>query len=376
MRESSLPEGAAREIDPRPILLAAGGTGGHLFPAEALAELLQKRGKSVALMTDRRVAEGDWAEHFPGDVYSITAGTVTGAGIVAKLRGGLRLAKGVYEAHKLLSEIKPRIVVGFGGYPTVPPVLAAGFRRIPTIIHEANAVMGRANSFLASRATAIATGFPLGDGPYAGKTQFTGNPVRKPVIAAAEIPYDPPVKGGRFNLLVFGGSQGARVMSDVVPPAIQHMPEGLRARLHITQQAREEDQKRVARIYAELGVSHEVQPFFTDLPKRMAENHLIIARSGAMTVTELAVIGRPGLLVPLPGALDQDQAKNGEILEKAGGAIVIPQSAFTPISLADVLERKMAEPERLSAMAQAARRIGFADASGRLADFIADVIQG
>jgi UDP-N-acetylglucosamine--N-acetylmuramyl-(pentapeptide) pyrophosphoryl-undecaprenol N-acetylglucosamine transferase len=359
-----------------PILLAAGGTGGHLFPAEALAVVLQQRGHRVALVTDRRVADGDWAAQFPGDVHSIIAGTVTGAGMLARFRGGLRLVRGVFEANGLLGRIDPQVVVGFGGYPTVPPVLSASFRKVPTIIHEANAVMGRANRFLAPRVTAIATGFPLADDAFGAKMHFTGNPVRKPVLHAAETPYHPPVPGGDLKLLVFGGSQGARVMSDVLPPAIRHLPEALRARLVITQQARDEDHRRVESIYAELGIRHDIQPFFTDLPQRMADAHLVIGRSGAMTVTELGVIGRPSILVPLPGALDQDQAKNGAVLEKAGGAIMLPQSAFTPVSLADILERKMSEPARLARMAAAARTIGFANASAKLADLIEDMISG
>ena len=358
------------------ILLAAGGTGGHLFPAEALAEALVKRGCGVALVTETRVAGGDWAEHFPGDVHAITAGTVTGAGLTGKLRGAWRLLRGLVESRALIGRLQPKAVVGFGGYPTVPPILAATLRGVPTIIHEANAVMGRANAFLAPRVTAIATGFPIEDTRFAAKSVVTGNPLRMPVKVAADMPFAAPVAGGDLRLLVFGGSQGARVMSDVVPPAIQKLPEDLRQRLVITQQARDEDHARVERIYADLGIRHDVRPFFSDLPARMAEAHLVIARSGAMTVSELAAIGRPSILVPLPGALDQDQARNGAVLEKAGAAIMLAQPAFTPASLGEILTRKMAQPEALARMAAAARAIGVTDASGRLADFVLDSIEG
>jgi UDP-N-acetylglucosamine--N-acetylmuramyl-(pentapeptide) pyrophosphoryl-undecaprenol N-acetylglucosamine transferase len=356
------------------VLLAAGGTGGHLFPAEALGVELVNRGARVALVTDERIAGSDWAERFPGDVYTITSGTVTGSGLIAKLSGGLKLIAGTREAFALLGEAKPRAVVGFGGYPTVPPVLAASLRGIPTAIHEANAVMGRANRFLAGRVSLIATGFPAQNPSFPDKTVFTGNPVRKPVLLAAETPYDPPSREGPLRLLVFGGSLGARVMSDVVPGAIQHLPPSVLKRLEIVQQAREEDLSRVTKIYQALGVKHDVRPFFSDLPLRMADAHLVIARAGAMTVTELCVIGRPAILVPLPGALDQDQAMNAAVLVEAGGALAVPQNAFTPVSLAELIDRKASRTERLVEMAAKAQAIGFRDAAGRLAGEVLSIL--
>ncbi len=208
--------------------------------------------------------------------------------------------------------------------------------------------MGRANRFLAKRATMIATGFPVPHPEWPEKTVFSGNPVRKPVLLAAESEFHAPEHGGVLNLLVFGGSLGARVMSEVVPAAMQQISPELRARINIVQQAREEDVKRVSKIYDALGVKHEIAPFFSDLPHRIAHAHLVIARAGAMTVTELSVIGRPSILVPLPGSLDQDQATNAAVIVAAGGAIAVPQSAFTPVSLAEILERKMSNPERLT----------------------------
>lgn len=355
----------------RLILLAAGGTGGHLFPAEALAEVLVSRGHKVALVTDTRVDA--WVERFPGDVHTITTGTVTGAGLKSKLRGLWRLFQGVMQARRLIRDLDPAIVVGFGGYPTVPPILAAKGAGLPTLIHEANAVMGRANRFLAPRVMRIATGLELKDNLFPDKTVVTGNPVRKPVLHAKEIDYPALKPGGTVRLLVFGGSQGARVMSDVVPNALQNLPEEVRKRFHVTQQARDEDVFRVAKMYEKLGVAHQVEHFFDDLPKRMAESHLVIARAGASTVSELGVIGRPSILVPLPGALDQDQAANGAMLANAGAAIVILQPAFTPISLADLLDRLADDPDRLQRMALAARTTGVSDAASRLASEVLSI---
>lgn len=358
----------------RPILLAAGGSGGHLFPAQALAENLAARGHSLALVTDKRIAGGDWAAQFPGSVHMLTSGTVTRAGLFAKISGAFRLAKGTFEARSLIASLAPRAVIGFGGYPTVPPLLAASFANIPTMIHEANAVMGRANRFLAPRMTRIATGFPLPDTRFVDKSVFTGNPVRKPVLYAAQTPYSPPNAKDPLRVLVFGGSQGARVMSDVVPGAIQHLPEALRARLAIVQQSRDDDIARVGRLYSALGINHELKPFFDDLPQRIAASHLVIARAGALTVSELAVIGRPGILVPLPGALDQDQARNAAVLAEAGAALTLPQSAFTPISLAEILERLAESPDRLTKMAMEAKKLGITDASAALAAEVLSIL--
>lgn len=353
------------EAEKHLILIAAGGTGGHLFPAEALAEVLTARGHEVALMTDTRVES--WVERFPGDVFAITAGTVTGAGLFGKIRGALKLIVGLRQAWSLIGRLKPSVVVGFGGYPTVPPLLAARLRGIPTLIHEGNAVMGRANRFLAPKATRIATGFPLRDNDFPEKTEVTGNPVRKPVLIAAKEEYPALDGAGPVRLLIFGGSQGARVMSDVVPNAIQNLPEALRKRVHITQQARDEDVFRVTKVYEKIGVPHVVEPFFADLPHRIAESHLVISRAGASTVSELSVIGRPGILVPLPGALDQDQASNAELLAKTGGAIVMAQNHFKPAALAECIGKLVSEPTLLTGMAQAAKMAGVSDAASRLA---------
>jgi UDP-N-acetylglucosamine--N-acetylmuramyl-(pentapeptide) pyrophosphoryl-undecaprenol N-acetylglucosamine transferase len=353
------------------VLLAAGGTGGHLFPAEALARALATRGVEVDLATDERATR--YGSAFPArQTHVIPSATIRGRDPLSLMKTGATLSGGVLKAWRLLGRIKPAAVVGFGGYPTLPPVLAATLRRIPTVIHDANAVMGRANRMLAPRVSAIATSFPgmTLDGALSAKASFTGNPVRPVVIAAAAQPYAPLQAGGPFNLLVTGGSQGARVMSDIVPPAVEAMAADLRARLNITQQARGEDEGRVRETYARLGVKAEVAPFFTDLPARIAGAQLIVSRSGASTVAELAVIGRPAILVPLPHALDQDQLANANVLAKAGGAIVLKQDDFTPARLAGDIAALAADPGKLSAMAAGAKSAGVLDAAERLADLV------
>jgi len=355
----------------RPILLAAGGTGGHLFPAEALAEALTQRGRQVELVTDTRVDA--WIERFPGDVHTIIAGTVTGSGLDSKIRGAWRLLKGFMQARKLIAKIKPAAVVGFGGYPTVPPILAAHFAGVPTLIHEGNAVMGRANRFLAPRVSRIATGFPLKENLFSDKTFETGNPVRRPVIHAAETAYPPLTAEGPLRILVFGGSQGARVMSEIVPGALTQLDEKLRSRVEVVQQSREEDLAEAQSIYKRHNIKAELAPFFADLPAKIAAAHLVIGRSGASTVSELAAIGRPSILVPLPGAIDQDQLANASSLASVGGAILIRQSDFTSARLATELTGLFGDPLRLPAMAKAAKAEGRLDAAERLADLVVKV---
>src|ERR1051325_8618149 len=326
------------------VLLAAGGTGGHLFPAEALAEALKRRGVVVDLATDERATR--YGHDFPARAtHVIPSATIRGRNPLSLAKTAAMLGMGAMKALMLLRRIRPVAVVGFGGYPTLPPLLAATLRRIPTVIHDANAVMGRANRMLAPRVTAIATSFPgmTLDPTLAPKVTTTGNPVRPMVLVSAAQPYATPVPDGTFNLLVAGGSQGARVMADVVPPTIETMTPELRARLSIVQQARGEDETRVREAYARLGGKAEVAPFFSDLPSRIAAAHLIVSRSGASTVAELAAIGRPAILVPLPHALDQDQLANATVLANAGGAIVLKQDDFTPGRLAARSEEHTSE---------------------------------
>ena len=352
------------------VMVAAGGTGGHLFPAEALSAALSQRGIATVLATDNRAAK--FGEHFKS-LYVVPSATVRGRDPISLMRTGATLAYGIAKAVMLMHRVKPSVVVGFGGYPSVPPVMAASLRNIPTVLHEQNAVMGRANKFLAGRVSAIATGFAGvtdTDKALAIKTTCIGNPLRPAVIEAAKTPYEPVQPDGPLRLLVFGGSQGARIMADIVPAAIARLEPHLQMRLKITQQTREEDIPRVREIYAQAQVTAEVAPFFNDLPARIAASHLVVSRSGAGTVSELSAIGRPGLLVPLPNALDQDQAANALILEKAGGAVRLLQRDFTPDRLAAEIQALAADPGRLSAMAQGAKSIGVLDAADRLADLV------
>jgi UDP-N-acetylglucosamine--N-acetylmuramyl-(pentapeptide) pyrophosphoryl-undecaprenol N-acetylglucosamine transferase len=364
----------AGEGEERPlVLLAAGGTGGHLFPAQALADALLKRGAIVDLATDARAAHFK----FPArTVHLIPSATLRGRNPIALARTATLLTLGTAKAWSMLGRVRPAVVVGFGGYPTVPPLMAATLRGIPTVLHEQNGVMGRANRLLAGRVTAIATGFRTLarlDPRLQAKITFTGKPVRAEVIAAAATPYAAPAADGELRLLVFGGSQGARVMAEIVPAAIERLSADLRARLAVVQQARAEDLDTVRGIYARLGVAAETAPFFSDLPARMAAAHLVISRSGASTVAELSAIGRPAVLVPLPHALDQDQFIHAGVLEAAGGAIRIEQRDFTPERLAAEIAGLAGEPGRLARMAQAAKSAGTVDAAERLADLVLKV---
>jgi UDP-N-acetylglucosamine--N-acetylmuramyl-(pentapeptide) pyrophosphoryl-undecaprenol N-acetylglucosamine transferase len=354
------------------ILLAAGGTGGHLFPAEALAKALEQRGVAVDLATDRRAAA--YAGQFPArKVHVLPSDTLRGRNPLRLALTLIVLGYGILRAVILLLRVRPAAVVGFGGYPTLPPVLAAWLLRIPRIVHEQNAVMGRANRLLAARASTIATGYPgiLARKPeLAIKAVHTGNPVRAAVRAAAARAYDEPAEGKPLHLLVFGGSQGARIMSEIVPGAIERCAAPIRSRLRVVQQCRQEDIGEVRAVYARLGVPAELAVFFDDLPNRIADSHLVIARSGASTVAELAAIGRPAILVPLPHALDQDQLINATALTAAGGAHLIGQDEFTAERLAQELSQLAAKPEILAGMAAAARRAGRVDAAEQLADLV------
>jgi UDP-N-acetylglucosamine--N-acetylmuramyl-(pentapeptide) pyrophosphoryl-undecaprenol N-acetylglucosamine transferase len=356
-----------------PVLVAAGGTGGHLFPAEALAAALGKRGVPVHLVTDRRAERYGGA--FPeATIHVVSSATLASRNPVVLAKTAAKLGRGYFQARALLARLKPAAVVGFGGYPTIPPLLAAAWSGVPSLIHDANAVIGRANRFLAPRVTAIATSFPdvFGGRPdLAAKATLTGNPVRPAVVDAVATPYPGP--NDPLRLLVFGGSQGARIMADIVPAAIGLLDASVRARLAVVQQARDEDLRRVRDAYARLTVKAETAPFFADLPARIAASQLIVSRSGASTVAELAAIGRPSILVPLPHALDQDQFANAGVLEAAGGAIRLTQDVFTPRRLAAELAALAATPSRGAGRAAAAKSVGRLDAADRLADLVLKV---
>jgi len=363
--------------EPPTILLAAGGTGGHLFPAYALAEELGRRGFAVDLVTDMR---GDrYGTGFPArSVYQLPAATPgSKRNPIALARASFTLARGILKAHKLLRSVKPAAVVGFGGYPTIPPLVAARMLGVPSIIHEQNAVLGRANRALAKHAAAVATSFrktKFLEGALAEKARFTGNPVRGVVIEAAKTPYPPLNQNGPLRLLVFGGSQGARFFSEAVPPALATLPLSVRQRLKLVQQARAEDVAAVTAETAAAGIDAEIATFFKNLPQIMADSHLVIARAGASSVAELAVIGRPSILVPLPHSLDSDQLANATNLAESGGSWCIEQRDLTPLRLATELGRLFDSPDILSRAAASAKAQGQASSVGLLADLVGDVI--
>jgi UDP-N-acetylglucosamine--N-acetylmuramyl-(pentapeptide) pyrophosphoryl-undecaprenol N-acetylglucosamine transferase len=354
------------------VLLAAGGTGGHLFPAQALAEELARRAIVVDLVTDTR---GDrYGSSFPArKVYQVPSATLAGSSPVAMVRTALMLTRGLGAAFALLGRIKPKAVVGFGGYPTFPPLKAARLRGIPTILHEQNAVLGRANRILAKGVTRIATSFERTKfltPELESKVRLTGNPVRSAVIAAAQRPYWAPERGGPIELVVFGGSQGARFFSESVPPALARLPADVRARLHVVQQARIEDVSKVGCLYRDAQIKADVAGFFGDLPEKLSKAHLVVARSGASTTAELTVIGRPAILVPLPHSLDNDQLQNAARLAESGAAWCIEQKDLSPERLSRDIEALLGEPDKLSRAAGAAKRLGKPDAVERLADLL------
>jgi UDP-N-acetylglucosamine--N-acetylmuramyl-(pentapeptide) pyrophosphoryl-undecaprenol N-acetylglucosamine transferase len=289
------------------------------------------------------------------------------------LRGVGTLLNGVRLSRKLLRNVRPAIVVGFGGYPTVPPAAAARLAKIPMIAHEQNAIVGRANRLILRMGAVLATGFREPKGAKrAIRAVYVGNPVRRAIIEAVR-PYEMPTSTAPFRLLVFGGSQGAHVFSKLIPAAIGLFPDESRWRVSVVQQARPEDIRSTREAFAKIGVEAEVEPFFSDMGERIANSHLVVCRAGASTVAELAVIGRPAILVPYPHALDHDQAENARVLAEAGGAWLVPEKDLTPTVLARSLGDLMEDPDELSIAADVARGEGRVDAAERLADLVEDV---
>ena len=354
----------------RLILLAAGGTGGHLFPAAALAQELARRGYDVELATDMRAEK--YGVEFPAHaIHRIPSATLTSRNPVAVAVTFWRLGMGFLGARRLLQEIQPSAVIGFGGYPTLPPIIAASTLKIPTAIHEQNAIMGRANRLLARFVDKIALSFKatkLLRPDAEAKARVTGIPVRDAVLAYRNSAYSPPAPGQRLLLLVFGGSQGAHFFSEALPPALKLLPAEMRQHLTIVQQAREEDVNELREAYKKAGIAAHLAPFFRDLPERIAQTHLVIARAGASTVAELMAIGRPCLLVPLPHALDNDQLENATRLQEGGGGWCIRQSELSPERLAKELERLFSSPEVLAKAAEKAKAMAETRAVAKLGD--------
>jgi UDP-N-acetylglucosamine--N-acetylmuramyl-(pentapeptide) pyrophosphoryl-undecaprenol N-acetylglucosamine transferase len=354
------------------IILTAGGTGGHVFPAEALAAELLTRGRKLALVTDGR------GQAYGGTLgqlttYRIRAGGIAGRGLAARATALGALGVGFLQARSLLKSLAPAAVVGFGGYASVPAMLAASFIGVPTLLHEQNAVLGRANRLLAGRATRIATSFdhvthiaPV----WQSKVVPTGMPVRPGIVALREQGYPILSEDGPIHLLVLGGSQGARALSEVVPAALAALPEALRRRLVLSQQCRPEDLDGVRQAYRETKIAVTLDSFFHDIPERMAAAHLVIARSGASTVAELTALGRPSILVPFPHAIDDHQTANAHALDDVGGGWLIPQSAFDAASLTTRLLSLFTLPDSLTKAAACAKAAGIPDAATRLANLV------
>jgi UDP-N-acetylglucosamine--N-acetylmuramyl-(pentapeptide) pyrophosphoryl-undecaprenol N-acetylglucosamine transferase len=358
-------------------VLAAGGTGGHLFPAEALAVELIGRGNEVHVLSDAR-AEAFAARLPEVAIHQIRAGRF-GGGAAHTAHALGELALGALQARRVLRRLAPACVIGFGGYPSVPTMLAAVYLGLPTMIHEQNAVLGRANRLLAPRVRCIAGAFPKISGLRPideARMVHTGNPVRPAILAVGQPKYRAPQRGGPIELLILGGSQGARIMSEAVPPALSALPTRLRDGLRVSHQARPEDLPGVVAIYREHRIEAELQSFFTDVPERLARAQLVVCRAGASTLAELAAVGRPALLIPYPYATDNHQAANARAFAEAGGGWVLSQSELHADTLALHLENLLQDQAALTAAAQCAAAFGRRDATRELARLAIELGQG
>ncbi|MBF5077955.1 undecaprenyldiphospho-muramoylpentapeptide beta-N-acetylglucosaminyltransferase [Paracoccus sp. NBH48] len=353
-------------------LIAAGGTGGHMFPAQALAELLLAQGWRVKLSTDDRGAR--YAGGFPEAVERqvVKSATTARGGLSGKLAAPFKIAAGVLAARRAFRRDRPSVVIGFGGYPTIPALSAAHLMGLPRMIHEQNGVMGRVNRMFAARVHRVACGTWPTILPQGISGQHVGNPVRGAVLDRAASPYVAPGEGA-LNLLVIGGSQGARVLSQVVPAAIAALPADLRARMQVSHQARPEDADQVTAAYAAAGIAAEVQPFFTDVPDRITAAHLVISRSGASSLADITVIGRPAILIPFAAATGDHQTANAQALADAGAAHVHPESVLDADSLTRDIRAILTDPAQATAMAQAALTLARPDAARRLYDLVEEI---
>lgn len=358
----------------RHYVLAAGGTGGHMVPAAALAAELMRRGHKVALVSDERGVR--FPDLFDGIATHVVPASRFSGGPFGWLRAARTMAAGRAQAKALYREFRPAAVVAFGGYASMPALMAAFAMKVPTLIHEQNAVLGRVNRLVAGRVGAIATSYQsvarMKPG-WAKKTHLTGNPVRQAVLDLRLRPFPPLDEDGIFRVLVTGGSQGASVLSDVVPDGLALLPAHFRRRMQVTHQARVEDIDAVRRKYAEHGIPAEIATYLPDLPERLAWAHVVIARAGASTIAELTAAGRPAILVPLPSATDDHQTANAREISAAGGARTIPQRAFTPQELAKQMQKLGLEPQALAHAAACARSVGRPDAVRDLADLVESI---
>ena len=349
-------------------VVAAGGTGGHMFPAEALSRALQARGWRIVLATDHRGEA--YAHDFPAE-ERIALDAATGRGPIGMAKAGIAIARGVLKARKALDRLDAAVVVGFGGYPSAPALLAALSQRRPTLLHEQNAVLGRTNRWLAPYVGAVASSFPhLQKVPQGldARVSLVGNPVRPEIRALYDRVWTPPTSDGPIHVLVTGGSQGARILAETAPRALAALPEAIRARLQVQQQARAETLEAAQQIYLEAGIHAEVAPFFRDMAHRLSAAHLVIGRAGASTCSELAVAAVPSLLIPLKIAMDDHQRFNGLSLAEAGGAEVMLEDEVTVQTLTGALLALLSDPARLAAMSAGARSAALPNATRALAD--------
>jgi UDP-N-acetylglucosamine--N-acetylmuramyl-(pentapeptide) pyrophosphoryl-undecaprenol N-acetylglucosamine transferase len=354
------------------VVLVAGGTGGHVFPARAVAVELLARGHTLAFVTDNR-GEGYGASVVKLETYRLKAGNVARGDMLGRIKALFDIASGWWEARAILREIKPSVVVGFGGYPALPTMVAALQAKVPTVIHEQNAVLGRVNRSLAPYVDAIALSFPDTErleSRFEHKTVVTGNPVRPDIVPLRAAPYPTPAEDGSLHLFVMGGSQGATALSAVTPRGLALLPAEIKKRLRVSAQCRREDIDAARAAYADAGIEARCSTFFDDVTAELARTHVAITRAGASTVSELAAIGRPSILVPYPHATDDHQSANARALVKSGGAVVLAQAEFTPETLATRLADWLANPAMLTATAARARAVGVPDAANRLADLI------
>ncbi|NOD92235.1 UDP-N-acetylglucosamine--N-acetylmuramyl-(pentapeptide) pyrophosphoryl-undecaprenol N-acetylglucosamine transferase [Ruegeria sp. HKCCD4884] len=356
------------------LLIAAGGTGGHMFPAQALAEALLHKGWRVRLSTDARGARYTGAFPDATEITEVSSATFARGGLAAKALVGPKIVGGVTSMAFQMMRNKPDVVVGFGGYPSIPALGAATLLKIPRMIHEQNGVLGRVNKLFATRVAQVACGVWPTDLPEGAQGVHTGNPVRAAVLDRAAAGYIPP---GDYpmSILVMGGSQGARILSDVVPEAIAALPENIRNHIRVSHQARDEDSARVTAFYNDHGIRAEVQTFFADVPRRMSDAQLVISRSGASSVADISVIGRPSILIPFAAAAGDHQTANARGLVQAGGAIMIPENALDVRALTQQITTVLTNPEAAQKMAHAALSTGAPDATERLVHLVEQLAQ-
>lgn len=359
-------------IDGPLLVIAAGGTGGHMFPAQALAEEMLRRGWRVKLSTDPRGAR--YTGGFPHSVAIevVNSGTFAKAGLGAKVRTVFQIVSGTFSAWRSMGRDRPTVVAGFGGYPAIPAMLAAGIRKAPRVIHEQNGVLGRVNQLFAKRVDHIACGTWPTELPADIKGLNIGNPVRRTVMEKHGSDYIPP-GDWPMSIVAIGGSQGARILSDIMPLAVAQLPDAIKNQLRVFQQAREDDIETCQNAYAASGVQAEVSPFFRDVPRLISEAQLVVSRSGASSVADISIIGRPSILIPLAIAIRDEQTANAKGLSGVGAAIVIPETELTPQALADCIKRVLENPDGAGQMAKAALTQSKPNATKDLADLVEDM---